>query len=391
MLKNVSFVVFSLATCASALCQGDRITVIKEALRPGDTEPVWVNISGLTGEALETLEFDLYVQGFNFTNAANAQYLISGSNNGNLQARAIDAINKNTLVGRAYSGASLRRQVHAFADDFVQALGRKGIARTMIAFKTEVGRNSEIRVADFDGANVQQVTRDNTIVAAPAWVPGRFALFYTSYRLGNPNIFHHDLATGRQTVFAKYSGLNTSAAVSPDGRRVAMILSKGGSPDVYVCNIDGSDLKRLTETREDESSPCWSPDGQWICFAGKINERRALLRVPANGGPVQRIATVGAGNPTEPDWSPDGQWIVFTRQSRDFEICIVPANGGRGGDATILVSGEDPSWAPNSRTIVFTRRQGDGRRVLYLLDVFTKQIKDVARISGSNSQPSWAR
>jgi Tol biopolymer transport system component len=70
-----------------------------------------------------------------------------------------------------------------------------------------------------------------------------------------------------------------------------------------------------------------------------------------------------------------------------FEICVVPADGR--GDATVLVDGEDPSWSPNSRTLSFTRRSGGGH--LSLLDVPTKQVKDVSRISGSNSQPSWAR
>ena len=46
-----------------------------------------------------------------------------------------------------------------------------------------------------------------------------------------------------------YSGLNTSAAVSPDGSKVAMILSKSGSPNVWVCNADGTDLKQLTTTQ----------------------------------------------------------------------------------------------------------------------------------------------
>jgi TolB protein len=166
-----------------------------------------------------------------------------------------------------------------------------------------------------------------------------------------------------------------------------MILSKDGSPDVYVCDADGGNLKRLTATREDDSSPCWSPDGQWICFATKINDRRLLCKVPASGGKAERITTSGVSNPSEPDWSPDGKWIVFTAQMGGFEICVVPAAGGA---ATVLVSGEDPSWAANSRTVVFTRRR-EGGRSLSLLDVPTKQVKDVPRISGSSSQPSWAR
>ena len=166
-----------------------------------------------------------------------------------------------------------------------------------------------------------------------------------------------------------------------------MILSKDGWTDLYVADADGKNVKRLTTSPEDESSPCWSPDGQWICFAAKIKERRSLCKVPASGGPIQRIPTSGVLNPTEPDWSPDGKWIAFTSQMADFEICVVPSQGG---SAISLVQGEDPSWSPNSRTLVFDRRSGGGH--LSLLDVPTKQTKDVARVSsGVNSQPSWAR
>ena len=91
---------------------------------------MWVSLSGFTGEAAEVLQFDLYVQGFGFTNADGAQYLISGSNNGNLQGRVTDTVNKSVLLTKSYQGGTLRRQAHTFADDFVEALGRKGIART---------------------------------------------------------------------------------------------------------------------------------------------------------------------------------------------------------------------------------------------------------------------
>ena len=169
---------------------------------------------------------------------------------------------------------------------------------------------------------------------------------------GNPDIFYHNLSTGQRRIIARFSGLNTSAAVSPDGSKLAMILSRSGSPNVWVCNADGTDFKQLTFSPEDDSSPCWSPDGQWICFATKMHERRVLAKVPADGGAVQRIPTSGVSNPTDPDWSPDGKWIAFTSQMGDFSICVVPADGGT---ATVLVSGEHPSWSPNSRTLVLNR------------------------------------
>ncbi len=380
----------ALATFTSAKAQNE--IRIERSVAIGRTPPIWVSLSGFTGEAEEVIRFDLYVQGFNFTNAESAQYLLSGSANGNLTGHAVDRF-KNSMVSRSYTGASLRRQAHIFVDDFIAAIPghAKGIGQTKIAFKVESSSgNGEIYIADFDGHNAQAVTHDETIVAAPAWVPGRLALCYTSYKLGNPDIFYHDLSSGERRTLAHYSGLNTSAAPSPDGHKVAMILSKSGSPDVWVINSDGSGLTQLTKTPEDESSPCWSPDGQWICFATKVRGRRELDKVPSIGGSMQRISTSGVSNPTEPDWSPDGKYIAFTRQGGDFDICVVEAGGGM---ATLLVGGEDPSWSPNSRTLIFARRVGGGRYVLSLLDVLTKQTKDISRLSGSPScsQPSWAK
>lgn len=365
----------------------EEVVDVTKPFTPGNTKPIPVSMTGLSGEAAEAIQFDLYVQGFSFVGEADAQYLISGSANGNLTARATYKFNKALLVNKSYSGASLRRQAHTFADDFVKALGRKGLGSSKIAFKADKGEYGEICIADFDGGGMQTITTDRVIVAAPDWASGKFALFYTSYKFGSPDIFFHDLSTGARKAVARHPGSNISPASSPGGNKVAMILSKDGVVDLYVADADGSDVKRLTKTREDDSSPCWSPDGKWICFATKINERRSLCKVPASGGAVQRIATAGISNPSEPDWSPDGKWIVFTAQMGDFNLCVVPAEGGT---ATVLVSGEDPSWGPNSRTVVYARRQG-GRRVLSLLDVPTKQTKDVSRISGSNSQPSWAK
>jgi TolB protein len=386
--KIFSLFSFILITASPILAQDIVLPDITKDVIPGREKPIPVSLSGFSGEAEEVIRFDLTIQGFSFTSPEVAQYLLSGSANGNLTGRAQDRINKSYLVNKSYSGAAVRRQAHAFVDDFLAALGRKGLGGTKIAFKRDTGVNSEICIGDFDGNGAQTVTSDNAIVISPSWIPRRLALCYTSYRNNNaPHIYQHDLTTGRRAPVASYPGSNLSPAVSPDGRRVAMVLSRSGTVDLYVGDIDGGNLTRLTKSREDESSPCWSPDGKWICFAGKANERRALWKIPASGGTPVRIPT-GSPNPSEPDWSPDGKWIAFTSQrGGGFDICVVKPEGG---SAIVLTEGEDPSWGPNSRTVVYARREGKSKR-LSMLDVPTKQTKTVSRISGNNSQPSWAK
>lgn len=352
------------------------------------TRLVPVSVEGFNDEIAAAIRFDLEVAGFAVVAADKAMLRVSGTVGGNLIGRVTDA-NRNSLLNQKYEGGSARAQAHAFSDAIVALLpGRKGIAQTRIAFRVESAKNSEIFIADYDGYGALAVTQDRTINRDPAWVPGKRALFYTSYRSGNPNIYAHDLQSGQRRLVAGYTGMNASPAISPDGRQLAMVLSKGGSPDVYVSDINGGNLRRLTSTKEDESSPCWSPDGRTICFASRAAGLAQLYLVSADGGPMRPLTVRGVGGgKTEPDWSPDGQAIVFTAMSGGFQICTVPAEGG---SATVLKEGEDPSWAPNSRTVIFTRRTG-GQRVLSLLDVPTKQVKDVRRISGSYSQPAWAR
>lgn len=383
---SVLFCLLSVAMLASAQ---DQPIVINPTIQIGLTPPIPISIEGFSGEALSVLEFDLYVQGFGIVPASQAQYHISGSDNGNLVGRLSGSGPAD--FSRSYNGASLRRQSHAFADDVVQAITRKrGIGQTKIAFKAEEpGGSGEIYVSDFDGHNAQAVTADGAIVAAPAWVPGKFALFYTSYKLGNPDIFYGDLSTGQRRTFAAYGGLNTSAAVSPDGRKVAMVLSRSGDPNIWVCNVDGSGLRQLTHTHADDSCPCWSPDGRWICYATKIHSRRRLAKISAEGGEPEALSTSGAPDPTEPDWSPDGKWIAFCSQSGDyFNICVMAAEGG--GSPVVLVSGEHPSWSPNSRTLVYNDLI-HYRPVLSVLDVFTKQHKNAHNVAGEDSEPAWEK
>ena len=113
-----------------------------------------------------------------------------------------------------------------------------------------------------------------------------------------------------------------------------------------------------------------------------------LWTAPAAGGTATRL-TAHPGLELFAKFSPDGKWIAFTQQrSSGFDICVVPAGGG---DALVLVAGEDPSWSPNSRTLVFTRRTAGHNYALSVLDVMTKQVKDIQRTAGNDSQPAWAR
>ena len=142
------------------------------------------------------------------------------------------------------------------------------------------------------------------------------------------------------------------------------------------------------------ADPQFSPDGKKIAFTvtesflaeGKTN---AEVYIADADGSNPKNVTNNPASDNHPRWSPDGKWIAFTSLAGNFQICIVRAQGG---DAIVVGTGEDPSWAANSRALIFCHGP-DHSKKLSLLDVPTKQVKDIARIleSNSQSQPSWAK
>jgi TolB protein len=355
-----------------------------------ETKPIPISLSGFTGEADSVIRFDLGIQGFEVVPPQQAWFHVKGQNSSLLEVRVLDNTQRQ-LIGKRFSQGKLRTLAHSASDAIIEAVmmgKRKGISRTKIAFVQGDGRQTRLYIADYDGHNAKSISNPGALVKLPAWAPGTSRIYYTSYRLGNPDIFSVDLAAGQRKVIARHSGTNAGIAVSPSGL-LAMILSKGGSPDLYISDSEGGMLKQLTKTRALEGSPCWSPDGRKICVFSRKSGALRLWTIPASGGPMNMISTAGAASVTEPDWSPDGKKIAFTSQRRSgFDIWVKDLDTG---ETTLLTEGEDPYWAPNSRNLIFTRRQQNGRRILSLLDVPTKQVKDIAKVSESRSQATWAR
>lgn len=354
----------------------------------GFMKPIPVTVTGFSGEVDTVLRNDLSFMGFEIVSADKAMFTIAKN-----QAAGVGATISALQYNKAFTGGSTRQQTHALADDIAKTITQKpGIAQTRIAFKTRPRSYGpgEIGISDYDGFNALPVTRDGVICASPDWGKNN-TLIYMSHKLADkPDIFSHNLASGARKKINLTHGSAFSPSVSPDGRRVAMILSKSGSPDLWVCDIDGGGLKQLTTTKEDESSPCWSPDSQTICFASRDSGKSRLYTIPAGGGRMQSLSISGVSNLSEPDWSPDGKYLIFTANMGGFRICVAPMEGPLRGTATTLVDGEDPVWSPNSRTVMFVK-EVNNRRVLSLLDVPSKKTRDLGTIKGDASQPSWAR
>lgn len=103
--------------------------------------------------------------------------------------------------------------------------------------------------------------------------------------------------------------------ISPDGKTIAFTVGKVSLEDnktntqIFTMNIDGSNVKQITDGSASHSSPRWSPDGSRLA----IVTGGQIWTIKADGTGKKQVTTIstGAGGPV---WSPDGRWIAFSSE-----------------------------------------------------------------------------
>ena len=288
---------------------------------------------------------------------------------------------------------NFRKLAHELADAIVFATrGVPGIASSRI---TMIGTRSgakEVYVCDYDGQNLTQITHDRSISVAPCWNPNGHEVVYTSFRTSFPYIYAIDLRTNppKRYQLTKFPGLNISAAISPDGREMALSLSKDGNPDLYRMRLGSGELTRLTRTANAaEASPSWSPDGRHLVFVSDTPGRPNVYIADRNGGGLRRITYEGKEN-VAPTWSPGGSIAYSSRRGNRYQICFIDPDTGKELALTQdNADHEDPTWAPDGRHIAYVRTE-NYRSHVYVLDIMGDAQIRLTPDKGDWYSPSWS-
>lgn len=116
-------------------------------------------------------------------------------------------------------------------------------------------------------------------------------------------------------------GRISEATVSPDGKKVAFTLTyesieeNRGNAEIYVMDIDGSNLTRLTKTAGSESNVRWIEGGEKLAFLAKDKETQKpqLFTMKPDGSSVDCLSKVEAGIDCF-EISPDGNKVIYGSQ-----------------------------------------------------------------------------
>jgi Tol biopolymer transport system component len=241
-----------------------------------------------------------------------------------------------------------------------------------------------------------------------------------------------DLRTGETTLLPESVLGGSLYFVSPDRTQFVYSYCCSSPNPIFVANVDGTGVRRITPDGVDGFGARWSPDGSMLVYQrrdGATFEIGNLVVVDVATGETTQITDLGPENYgwwfLSPSFSPDGETVIFHRprgpddnENTRWDLWSVPVTGGQstvvvrnasmgvyspdgrtlayldsprgywssprlvvadadGSDPRVLAEGdriEFPRWSPDGTSIAYT--DGDA---IHVVDVSTGENSSVAR------------
>ncbi len=308
-----------------------------------------------------------------------------------------DGLGKRVTSSEIFSDdKSARMAARKLANLMCEAFaGQKGFALDRVLFlkRGSLERRGgtlpgEICLAYPDGYDIRQLTSDHQASIFPRWKDDN-SIYYIGYLKGAPQIWEMDINSGKRNLKWSFKGSPTGIAVSPDGTKLAAILSFQGNPELYVIDIASGRWTRLTNTvTASEGQPTWSPDGKKIAYVSNETRRPQIYVVDIATKAKRRLTSKGREN-IDPDWGADGRIAYITKRGGAQVAVMSPATGDDSAELiTEQANWEHPSWSRDMRHLVANRD-----RALFVIDTLKDGDKprQMFFADGNWISPAWRK
>jgi Tol biopolymer transport system component len=186
-------------------------------------------------------------------------------------------------------------------------------------------------------------------------------LAFVSERDGNSEIYLINVDGTGLLRLTDDAGADVDPAWSPDGKRIAFSSDRSGGLEIYIMDADGSNPVRRTYGGWSQT-PAWSADGKKIAFASVRNgERRVYVMGVDGDGTNPTLVGYDRGWNADPAWSADGERIAFSSDWWAFDFVYdVHVMNADGSQISTLIEGPffgpptyyfQPSWSPDGGRI----------------------------------------
>jgi TolB protein len=170
---------------------------------------------------------------------------------------------------------------------------------------------------------------------------------------------------------------------------IAFVSKNSGNKEIYICEFDGYNPRRITHTKSITLSPAWSSDGKWLAYTSYAKGKPDLYlkNLKQKRGAV--ISKKGIN--ITPAWVPNKFALAATLSfSGDPEIYLLTGTGKvinrltrkRGIDLS-------PTWSPDAKHMAFVSKRS-GTPQIYIKNISSGAVRRLTFQGRYNTQPSWS-
>jgi dipeptidyl aminopeptidase/acylaminoacyl peptidase len=265
--------------------------------------------------------------------------------------------NKNSLVMRRF-GSDIQKQItYNLYNNTGVSWSPKGDA---IIYSAQTDSGSNVFWQGFNPLRLksERVFSSEGTSSSATW--GNNGNIYLAKYMGDKNtdLIEYTIVSGgtghsleMSRKLTKHMAIETEPALSPDGKTLAYISDRTGTPQVYLLNLATKKTTRLTKKGNYNSSPSWSPDGTMIAYNGVRNSKSVIFRVLVDDplGFETQVSPKGM-QAESPVWSSDGSLVAYQAKKtgqQNWKIYYSLSSGSSAQRLTKSKRGVDetsPSW-----------------------------------------------
>ena len=317
-----------------------------------------------------------------------------------LPAAATPALNMATLQAQVSAVPSLipTQTLASLPDPSPAAVTPGGPARAAptgkIVYTCQVGNAADyLCLINADGTGFRQLTTEAVKHWYPSLSPDGGSVIYSAYVKDYVyDLYEMNLSTGQVTQLTDNLGILKAPEISPDGKWIA--FNRGTADDkeqIWLMERDGTNPHQIYKRGWD---PTWSPDGKQILFASDIGGLNQLYVINVDGSGLRKVTNFDSLRGRS-DWSPDGAWMVtYNGPAWQRELFIFRPDftdlrqlSPKGGNS------QGPSFSPDGKWVVFTayfdHYDDDLGCEIYIIRIDGTDLRRLTDNDYCDYQPRW--